>query len=188
METTPLEEELKILEVRLKQLRLDYEQYFLGSRPREPQQARSEIQKAMVRLSSTPIQNTALRFKFNGINQRFQVFKRQWDTTLRQIEDGTYGRHVFKAKLHERERGLSGEDPKSGKRPPAASSMGELFEHYRDAAMACGQDVSSLTPEKLQRVVAKQQDAVRQKLGCENVDFRVEVQNGKVKLKASARR
>ena len=31
-----IDEELRMLDHRLKQLKLDYEQYFLGSRPREP--------------------------------------------------------------------------------------------------------------------------------------------------------
>jgi hypothetical protein len=52
--------------------------------------------------------------------------------------------------------------------------------------MACGQSVSGLTEKKLQAVIAKQEAAVRQKLGCEKVNFRVVVEAGKVKLKASA--
>ena len=131
------------------------------------------------------MQNTALRFRFNSINSRFQAFRRQWDIALRQIEDGTYKRHVFKADLHERARGL-GESAASSQ--SAASRSDELFENYREAALACGQDVSKLTAEKLQRVVAKQQAAVRKKLGCDEIDFRVVVEGGKVKLKASARR
>ena len=97
-----MEEELRLLENKLKQLKLDYEQYFLGSRPREPQQLRREIQKAIAIHSQVPIRNTALRFRFNAINSRYQAFKRQWDQTLRQIEAGTYQRHVFKADLRDR--------------------------------------------------------------------------------------
>ena len=56
---------------------------------------------------------------------------------------------------------------------------------WLDAAMACGQNVAGLTPEKLQKVVARQTEQLRAKLGCENVNFRVSVEGGKVKLKAS---
>ena len=48
-----------------------------------------------------------------------------------------------------------------------------------------GQDVSKITPEKLQRVIERQRDAVLKQLGCDEVAFRVVVQDGKVKLKAS---
>jgi hypothetical protein len=147
---------------------------------------RSEVQKVILRHTNTPIQNTAARFKFNSINARFQAMKRQWDTTLRQIEAGTYKRHVFKADLHEKERsqGVGGRDAAGG----GGASDGDLFENYRDAALACGQNVKGLTPAKLQAVVSKQEAALKKKLGCDKVDFRVVVEGGKVKLKASANR
>ena len=176
------EEEMHVLDVKLKQLKLDYDQYFLGSRPREPQQLRSEVNKLIQQYLGTPIQNTALRFRFNSINSRYQSFKRQWDNTLRQIEAGTYKRHVFKANLRDR---VAAEPPN---RPKPPSTGGDLFDSYRDAARSCGQDVTTLTPEKLERVIAKQRDTVRQKLGCDDVDFREVVEEGRVRLKASARR
>lgn len=186
MAAPDLEEDLRLLDTKLKQLKLDYEQYFCGSRPREPHMLRQEIQKQIVILSQTPIQNTALRFRFNSINSRFQAWKRQWDNTLRQIEAGTYQRHVFKANLRDGSSAPAGGAKPRGPRDGGASP--ELFEAYREAARACGQDVSRITPEKLERVVASQRDSLRARLGCDDVDFRVVVQNGKVKLKASAAR
>lgn len=182
-----LDDELRIMEVKLKQLKLDYEQYFCGSRPREPQQLRREVQKHVTECTQVPIQNTALRFRFNSINSRFQCFKRQWDMTLREIESGTYKRHLFKADLHERESRLGSAATGVPVRPPEESGAA-LFDAYRDAALTCGQDVSSLTPEKLQRIVDKQQDTLCRKLKCDAVDFRVIVKDGRVKLRASARR
>jgi hypothetical protein len=184
----PIDEELKILEVKIKQLKMEYEHYFMGSRPSEPGYLRAEVQKTILRFASTPIKNTAARFRFNTINQRFQTFKRQWDTIGRQIDAGTYKRHVFKANLRDRERGLG-----EGKGGPGRKRGGvrgqsdtELFETYRDAAMACGQSVKGLTPERLRAVVRKQETALKKKLGCDKVNFRVVVEAGKVKLKASA--
>ncbi len=183
-----LEEELTILENKVKQAKLEYEQYFSGTRPREPQLLRGEIQKTVLKYTNQPIQNTAQRFRFNSINSRFQAFKRQWDTILRQIDAGTYKRHVFKADLHDRERGLgvggAGKGGAAGGAPNQSS--GDLFEAYRDARLACGESVKGLTPAKLEAVISKQEKAVKAKLGCEKVNFRVVVEAGKVKLKASA--
>lgn len=185
MEMAPptTEEELKILEVRLTQLKLEYEKYFLGSRPTEPAQQRSEVQKTVLRFSNMRITNTAQRFKFNSLNGRYQAFKRQWDNTLRQIEAGTYKRHVFKADLRDRERGIEGTSPGGA---GAGDGRAELFETYRDAMMATGQNTKGLTPEKLQKAIAKQEAAIKKKYGCDNVDFKVVVTDGKVKLKAAA--
>jgi len=186
-----IDEDLQILENKVKQLKLDYEQYFLGSRPREPIQLRTDVQKQVLVHSNTPIKNTAARFRFNSINSRFQAFKRQWDLTLRQIEAGTYTRHLFKAKLHEKQRGIETGPGSRTARSGAGAGSGsgskeELFETYRDAAMACGQSVKGLTREKLQSVIDRQGSALRKKLGCDDVNFRVVVEKGKVKLKASA--
>ena len=88
MEMAPptTDEEVKLLEVRLTQLKLEYEKYFLGTRPTEPAQQRSEVQKTVLKFSNMRITNTAQRFKFNSLNGRYQAFKRQWDNILRQID------------------------------------------------------------------------------------------------------
>jgi hypothetical protein len=149
---------------------------------------RAEVQKTVIRYCNTRITNTALRFKFNSLNGRYQAFKRQWDNVLRQIEAGTYRRHVFKADLRDRERGLAPDakpgSPRSGSPKPAQ----DIFETYRDAMIATGQNASGLTRAKLQKAIDKQEAALKKKLGCERVDFRVVVQDGKVKLKAAAGR
>ena len=170
----------------MNQLKLDYEKYFLGTRPTEPAMARSEVQKMVIRFSNTRITNTALRFKFNSLNGRYQAFKRRWDTTLRQIEAGTYKRHVFKADLRDRELPVA---PDVNTARAASASNGQdtnIFETYRDAMLATGQDASKLTPAKLQKAIAKQEAALKKKLGCERVDFKVVVKDGKVRLKAAA--
>ena len=86
MDAATPEEELKMLEIKLNQLKLDYEKYFLGTRPTEPAMQRAEIQKIVIKWANTRITNTAQRFKFNSLNGRYQAFKRQWDNILRQIE------------------------------------------------------------------------------------------------------
>lgn len=187
MDATTPDEELKLLEIRLNMLKLEYEKYFLGTRPTEPAQARSEIQKMVIKWSNTRITNTALRFKFNSLNGRYQAFKRQWDNILRQIEAGTYKRHVFKANLHDRERGVAAPDPaRPGKAADTSQDRNALFETYRDAMMATGASAKGLTPEKMQRAIAKQEAAIKKKFGCDKVDFKVVVTDGKVKLKAAA--
>jgi len=178
-----LDEDLQVLDHKLRQLKVDYEHYFLGRQPREPISLRADVQKQFMRFSGVPIRNTAARFRFNSLNARFQAMKRQWDATLRQIENGTYKRHVFKAKLHEQ----SGPAPeKAGDKRD--EQLSTLFETYRDAARECGQNVDNLTPASLQAALARQEASVREKLGCKEVEFRVVVSGGKAKLKASARR
>lgn len=183
--TEIIEEDLHSLEIKLSSLKRDYDQYFLGTRPREPVQLRGEVNKLIARLSNTHIPNTAARFKFSSLCSRFQAFRRQWDETLRQIEDGSYERHRFKAKLRR------GEGAAAGSRParPAATereSAGDLYQSYVDARLACGESVKGLTREKLEKVVAEQRGKLGQQFGTDaRFAFKVKVEGGKARLKAT---
>jgi hypothetical protein len=183
--TEAIEDELRLLEFKLTQLKRDYDQYFLGNRPREPVQLRSEINKVVIELTNTAIKNTASRFKFTSICSRYQAFRRQWDETLRKIEAGTYERHRFKAKLHEKE---------APEQPVAASPTSEkartaapdLYEAYIDARRTCGESVKGLTREKLDAILDQQRAALGEKFGeATEVRFRIQIENGRTRLKAS---
>jgi hypothetical protein len=185
--TSEIAEDMVVLDNKLKQLKFEYEQYFMGSRPREPVLLRGDVQRLVVKYSNTGIPNTALRFKFNNLCSRLFAMRRHWDETLRKIEAGTYQRHVFKAKLHERERGVDDASPGVAPAPANETTAGgtDLFEAYRSAKGTCGEDTSSLSRDKLDLLLAKQREAIRAKTGCEDVRFRVVVENGKTKLKAT---
>ena len=180
------EEDIQILDVKVKQLKLEYEQYFLGSRKREPVLLKGEVKKIINVFSNQAIQNTALRFKFNSIMSRFQALKRQWDNTVRQIDAGTYERHRFKADLHQRSQAdaaVAAPTPGRGRTEPGGKN--ELFDDYVKALRSCGQKTTNLTPEKLAAVVKKQEAALQKRYGVSKVSFRVVVEDGKAKLKAA---
>jgi hypothetical protein len=178
------DEELRALDQKVKQLKLDYDRYLLGSRPREPVLLRGEVDKLIALYSNQAIRNSALRFRFSSICSRYQALKRQWTEALRQIEGGTYSRHRFKATLHERERAAAGSDDRAGPSQPAPAEP-SFFEQYRTARERCGQETRSLTPDALERVLAKQREALRERYGDAEVRFRVVIEDGRAKIKAS---
>ncbi len=173
----PTEQDLAILSRKLNQLKLAYDQYFLGARPREPIQLRDEIQKTVIVYSNQSIQNTAVRFKFSSINSRYQAFRRQWTETLRKIELGTYERHRFKAKLHEANAG-------SPSPADAPNDRREIYDTYLEARRSCGQSVERISADKLDAILDKQKAALREQFGDCEVKFRVVIEDGKAKLKA----
>lgn len=176
-------EDLQQLDIKLKQLAFQYEQYFLGSRPREPVLLRGDVQKVVTRYSNTGIQNTALRFRFNNLCAKYFALRRRWDQIVREMEDGTYQRHVFKANLREREQAEVGDEVPQRSR--ASKPKSDLFEDYVRARESCGEDVASVTRAKLDRLVEQQRAAIQKKYGCEEVRFRVTVEKGRTKLKAT---
>jgi len=177
-----IDEELRMLEFKLAQLKRDYDQYFLGNRPREPVQLRGEVNKAVIELTNTAIKNTASRFKFTSICSRYQAFRRQWDETLRKIDAGTYERHRFKAKLHEHDEAV----PAAAPTAPARGAEDDLYDAYVEARRTCGESVKGLSREKLDGILAQQRDALRAKFGsAAEFRFRVQIEGGKARLKAS---
>lgn len=183
------EEALQLLDHKLKQLKHEYDLYFRGSRPRAPAMLRGEAQRIVNVFSNVPIQNTALRFKFNSLCARFFTFRRQWDTLLRQIEEGTYKPHQFKAALNARRARASAPAESTRKESPeppgAAAAESEFFREYVAARSSCGEDVRHLTPERLQGLLEQKRAAIQRRYGCESVRFRVVVEEGRTKLKAT---
>lgn len=88
---------LEELEVRLERLRALYEQYFLGFEKIEPSVARKDVDRRIYVLRREKIRNTGKRFKLQTIIQRYNTFQQYWQRICREIENGTYRRHVLRA-------------------------------------------------------------------------------------------
>lgn len=97
---TPKEIDIALaeLEERVDRLRALYEQYFMGYEKLEPTVARKEVDRRFAVLRKENIRNTAQRFKLNVITQKFNTYAMYWGRICRQIEEGTYKRHVQRAK------------------------------------------------------------------------------------------
>lgn len=97
---TPKEQEVAIgeLEERVDRLRTLYEQYFLGFEKLEPMVPRKDVERRFALLRKEQIRNTAMRFRFNVVTQKFNTYSMHWVRICRQIEEGTYKRHVRRAK------------------------------------------------------------------------------------------
>jgi hypothetical protein len=145
------------------------------------------VQKIISYYANVPIRNTGHRFKFNNLRARFFSFRRHWDDTLRKIEDGRYDKHRFQAELHDRERGLA--EAATEKPPPEApgpsGELDRLFRAWIDAREATGQGSAGLSRERLAEQLEQQAATLRQRFGVAEVRFRVVVEDGRAKLKAT---
>jgi hypothetical protein len=96
--TEAIGELLKDLVWKIDRVKTLYEQYFMGIEKIEPMVPRKDIQRAMLQLQQIYIRNTGLRFKFNTMLQKWSIYTTYWNRTLREIENGTYIKHIQKAK------------------------------------------------------------------------------------------
>ena len=97
MNADELDVALEELETRLERLRALYEQYFMGLEKIEPSVARKDVDRRIYLLRREKIRNTAKRFKLQTIIQRYNTFQQYWQRICREIENGTYKRHLLKA-------------------------------------------------------------------------------------------
>lgn len=91
-----IEELLDALDTTLDRVRVLYEQYFLGIQKQPPAYLHTDVERKIRELAQIQVRNTALRYRFATLQQKFGSYNSYWRRTLRQIESGTYTRSLLK--------------------------------------------------------------------------------------------
>jgi hypothetical protein len=97
---TPKEFEIMLseAEVQLSRIKHLYEQWFQGIERIEPQIPRKQFDRALHELRKVKPRNTALRFRYQTLIQRYTTLQTYWRRIGRQIEEGTYRRDLLRAR------------------------------------------------------------------------------------------
>src|SRR2546429_8590673 len=166
-------------------LQVLYEKFFLGIDRRPPDAQRRQVSEKMRLLKTTQVKNTALKFRIHTMFAKLISFERMWDRTLREIEEGTYKRDVFKAKLRAGDR----DEPRTGPVKPAAPSISDanlrrLYDTYVVARKRCGEATDGLTFDSMAARIRSQVPELMQKHKAKNIEFKVVIKGGKAILKA----
>jgi hypothetical protein len=182
-------EELTELDEGIQNLQVLYEKYFLGIDRRPPEQERQRISKRARELRETLVKNTALKFKINTLFAKLLSFERMWDRTLREIEDGTYKRDVFKAKLRMREReGAPAHKPRTlpAEGPPEIpeEKLRRLYDTFLVARRRCGEATDGISYDSVASRIRAQVPQLLEKHKARNIEFKVVIKGGKAVLKA----
>src|SRR5215472_4487551 len=69
----------------------------MGIEKLEPTVPRKDVDRRIYVLRKEQIRNTALRFRFHMLLQRYNTYQTHWQRICREIENGTYKRHVLRA-------------------------------------------------------------------------------------------
>jgi hypothetical protein len=105
------------LEIAVDRLRSLYEQYFMGIEKLEPTVPRKDVDRRIHVLRKEQIRNTAQRFRFQMILQKYNTYQTHWMRICREIENGTYKRHLLKARQR------FGDDKPRATPPPSAPAV-----------------------------------------------------------------
>jgi hypothetical protein len=152
--------ELSDLEVRLERLRALYEQYFLGIEKIEPGVARKDVDRRFWLMKKVKVRNTARRFKLQMLTQRYNTLQQYWTKICRQIENGTYIRHLTKAKRRaEQQQVVSAPPPASPSRPSFRVPRPDSFAPPKPAPAKANLDDARI--DELHRQLAEAQSQAR---------------------------
>ncbi|HEY2029797.1 MAG TPA: MXAN_5187 C-terminal domain-containing protein [Myxococcales bacterium] len=177
-----LAEEIDELDESMSQLQVLYEKFFLGIDRRPPEQERKKVSTRMRQLRTTMVKNTALKFRIQTLFAKLISFERMWDRTLREMEEGTYKRDVFKAKLRQ---GKEGQRPAAHKTPEIPDDkLRRLYDTYLVARQRCGEPTDGISYESVASRIRAQVPQLLEKHKAKNIEFKVVIKGGRAVLKA----
>jgi hypothetical protein len=189
------DEELDKLEEDIRKLKVKYEMFFMGNVKMPPQHERHMLEVYIFELGKQKMRDNGRRFRYNQLLSRYNQYREMWGRKMREREEGPLDFRRRKAALDE----PSAPTPQSAPPPRVTSSKAESY--VKLAAGSNGEAIRdlynqiekehrklgknpNLTFEQLRTMVEKQSEQVRERYNVDVVGFRVDVVDGKVKLKA----
>lgn len=193
-----VDEELNQLDDNVRRLKIEFDVFFGGGSKKPPTDLEWRVQSTLKKLSDGRRMSYGQRFKFNTIQQKFAIFNSLWQQKLRIKEEG-YRRpqDALLAIQGVREEGdQHGAIDLTGPQPfrVACSDVDaepKVVKALYDAMIHASKESKSKAPagsfDSFQKFVKKKTEQLRKEYGSSTVEFAVEVEDGKVRLKATAR-
>ncbi len=161
----------------LNELIIKYDQYFLGLEKREPLKLLDEVDRFARKYQPAQINNAMNRFRYTNLVARLNSYRQLWNKTLRLIEDGKISRgNGLRTRTSKRK--------PAGPEPIVSSEVQKIFDDYIGARRSCGLPVDAITPDLIAEAIATQKPALVEKYRCDQVEFRVVVEDGAPRIKA----
>jgi hypothetical protein len=193
------EEDMNQLEKDIRQLKIEYEQYFGGGKKRPPADLEWRIELTMKRYSDRGSQmNFAQRFRYSNLAQMYTKYREIFRKRMKKKEEGTVERH-FGAAAREIENlrkqkqaaestshpsehwpfTISCKDPDHEKK-----KVEDLYTAFRHAKEEAGEDTAKLTLEAFQEFVRQKTGDLKDQQSAHEVEFVVTVEGKHARLKA----
>lgn len=175
-------EDMEKFKEQMEALKKAYDQYFLGQTRFPPNKLREELERFVRTYSLKRSPKSVDNFIINTTFATFATYRSYWDKIMKMIENGEFKRgeearpQLAFAGL-KKPTSIVVDDAHNGK-------IKQLYEQYIEAKRKCGEDVSKLTYEKVYDSIKSQIPVIKQKFNCDRVEFKVAIEDGRVKLKA----
>ena len=179
-----IDEQLNRLEEDVRRLKVEFDIYFNGGAKRPPYDTKNRVESIIKRLADERSLSFAERYRYNSVVARYNSFRELWRRT---IQDREEGRGPTAAKTQMRIDAAPPADRTAFVCADAHRDVTLIKEVY-DALVAakkkCGEPTDDFSFARFHRMVAAKTDALKERLGCERVQFSVDVKDGRVSFKA----
>jgi hypothetical protein len=194
------DEELDKLEEDIRKVKNKYDQFFSGISKMPPRHERHLLEVYIHELGKMKMRENARRFRYNQLLSRYNQYREMWGRKMREREEGPLDFRRRKAALTEpaeprpsrtptplpmRAVTSAAAEPYVMKMTPGSNGdeIRKLYTEIEREHVKLGR-LPSITVEQLTAMIQKQSDLVRERYHVNAVGFRVDVVDGKVKLKA----
>ncbi len=191
--TFTIDEELSQLDKDLRVLKIEYEQFFGGGRPRPPADTQWRVETMIKRYYDRGGEMSfAQRFRYNNLASNYAKYQEMWRKKMKQREEGTEHRHfgaAAKAIAEQRAARRSGKAASgfalSISNPEQESEKIErLYRELVKARERAGEKTNTPSLADFGQFVQRKTQELKAKKGCDAVEYRVAVEDGRVRLKA----
>jgi hypothetical protein len=202
-----VDEELNVLETQLRRLKIEYEIFFSNPQKKPPADLEWKVLTLLRKFSDGARMNFSQRYRYNEIAQRYAIYSDLWRKKSRIREEGyrrpqdallsVQGVRPEEHTVAHKAYGLSHASAEgAGDGAPFAvhcadagaesEKVEKLFLALSAAKEKAGEQVSG-SLSSFKSFVEKKTREIRKQHGCPHVEYSVEVQDGKVKLRARAK-
>jgi hypothetical protein len=194
-----IDEDLGQFERDIRQLKIEYDQYFGGGRKRPPTETEWRLDILVKRYGERGGElKFAQRFRFNNLSQTYAKYKDIFRKKIAQKEEGKVQRHfgaaareieAARAKKEAEDLGAQAGDSKTfrmtcSEPESETEKVEQLYQAFLQAKQAAGEATGKLSRSGFNEFVLKKTKELQKQKNCKEVEYVVEVVEGQVKLKA----
>lgn len=186
------DEQLSRLEEDVRRLKVEFDIFFNGAAKRPPYDTKGRVETIIKRLADDRTLSFAQRYRYNSLVARYTSFLQLWRRTMQGREEGrdqalalraAHARHQTPADSGAQPHTFTCADPHTD-----VATVKQLFETLVEAKRSCGEPTDDLSFPRFHHMIASKTDALKERSGCERVQFSINVKEGRVNFRAKADR
>jgi hypothetical protein len=186
----PIDEALNQLERDVRQLKIEYEQYFGGGKKRPPADVEWRIELFIKRHGDRgAAMNYGQRFRYNNLLQTYARYRDVFRKRMRQREEGGVEHHFGAAA-----RAIKAQRAASHKQAPPVTiacvnpsrepkKVDEIYGAFRECLANSGESTDGMSRAKFAQFLRRKVEEIHKQEGSGVVEFVVGVEDGKARLK-----